>query len=140
MISILIFIIYYIYIYSELTYYLTSLNTISYIIAQQPSTIEYISKYSLLYNRYCKNIQMHACYTQELIHGASCISMDTVNILDKNCKKINIYYYYPVRKGQVMVENQLKVLDQQGINVRFFQTYLDTLKLKTWICPCHHYY
>ena len=38
-------------------------------------------------------------FDQGRIQGVSDVSMDTVNILGKNRKKINIYYYYPVRKG-----------------------------------------
>ena len=39
----------------------------------------------------------------------SYVSMDTVNIIGENGNKINIYYYYPVRKGQVMVGNYFNV-------------------------------
>ena len=41
---------------------------------------------------------------QRRVQGVSCVFMDTVNILGV------IYYYYPVRKGQVMVGNYFNVV------------------------------
>ena len=48
------------------------------------------------------------------IQGVFCVSMDTVNILGKNWKKINIYHYYPVKKGQAMVGNYFNVFRLVG--------------------------
>ena len=49
-------------------------------------------------------------FNQGRIQGVSCVSMDTVNIISKK-RKINVYFYYPVRIGQVMVGNYFNDFD-----------------------------
>ena len=58
---------------------------------------------------------VHRNILQGRIQGVSCVSMDTVNIIGNNWKKINIYYYYPVRKGQWMVWNYFNVFILVGL-------------------------
>ena len=51
---------------------------------------------------------------QGQIQGVSRIFIDTANVLGKNWKKINIYYYYPIRKGQVIFGNYFNVFKLVG--------------------------